>query len=260
MRAIRLLCVAVFLLGAAGAWPSALGQDSQPSSSAVKPPSQFVAPEHLIKRVEPVYPKEAKLRGLQGTVVMTGTIAADGTVKDIKVTSGDLILRAAAIDAVSQWRYEPYRVEGVATEVNRTIPVNFTMGLGTEADQHKIPPGSEVDAKVVPPPLPPPPAGVMRVSGRVMAGQLEKRVEPVFPADSIALDARGPVVLLATIKKTGEVGDVQVVSGPARFQSAALDAVKQWRYRPYEVDGAAVDVQATITLNFAPPLPTGAAR
>ena len=95
------------------------------------------------------------------------------------------------------------------------------------------------------------------VSGRVMAGQLEKKVDPVYPVDSIAVDARGDVVLLATIKKTGEVGDVQAVSGPYRFRDAAIDAVKQWRYRPYEVDGAAVDVQATITLNFAPPPLTG---
>jgi len=53
---------------------------------------------------------------------------------------------------------------------------------------------------------------------------------------------------------------VQAVSGPYRFRDAAVNAVKQWRYRPYEVDGAAVDVQATITLNFAPPPLTGTAR
>lgn len=258
MRYFCSLCVAVCLLGVAGTLPSALGQDSQTNPSVAKP-SQFVTPERLLKRVEPEYPMEARLRALQGTVVMTGTIAANGTVKDVKVVSGDPLLRAAAIAAVSQWKYEPYRVEGVATDISRTIPLNFTLGMGSDADQHKLPPGSDAEAKVVPPPLPPPPVGVIRVSGRVMAAQLDKRVEPVYPADSIAVDARGPVVLLVTIKKTGEVGDVQFVSGPVRFQSAALDAVKQWRYRPYEVDGAAVDVQITVTLNFAPPQ-TGAAH
>jgi protein TonB len=86
-----------------------------------------------------------------------------------------------------------------------------------------------------------------------MAGMLEKRVEPVYPADSIAVDARGDVVLLATIAKTGEVGEVQVISGPLRFRDAAIEAVKQWRYKPYLVEGEPVDVQTTIALNFAPP-------
>jgi TonB family protein len=277
MKTVYSLYIVVCVLGMAGARPSALGQNSQPNPSAAVPPSQFVAQEHIIKHVDPVYPKEAKLRAVQGTVVLTGTIAADGTVKNIKVINGDPILRGAAVDAVSQWRYEPYRVEGVATDVNRTFPVTFTMGLGTVNDAHQVPQGNEVvtagATQALPPPaasagaervfgkpsLPLPPAGVMRVSGRVMAGQLEKKVDPVYPVDSIAVDARGDVVLLATIKKTGEVGDVQAVSGPYRFRDAAIDAVKQWQYRPYEVDGAAVDVQATITLNFAPP-PTGTAR
>jgi TonB family protein len=86
-----------------------------------------------------------------------------------------------------------------------------------------------------------------------MAGQLQKKVDPVYPADAVAVDARGDVVLLVTIKKTGEVGEVQAVSGPYRFRDAAIDAVKQWQYRPYEVDGTAVEVQVIITMNFAPP-------
>jgi protein TonB len=93
-----------------------------------------------------------------------------------------------------------------------------------------------------------------------MAGQLEKKVDPVYPADAIVADARGDVVLLATITKTGEVGDVQAVSGPYRFRDAAIEAVKQWRYRPYMVEGEARDVQATITVNFAPPQTNGTVR
>jgi protein TonB len=105
----------------------------------------------------------------------------------------------------------------------------------------------------VKPILPPPPEGVLRISAKAMESMLEKRIEPVYPADAVALDARGMVLLLVTVRKTGQVGDVQVVSGPERFRDAATSAVKQWHYRPYVVEGEAVDVQTTVTLNFAPP-------
>ena len=262
MKTICTMWVAVSVLIMAGAWPSAQGQDSQPNPSAGTTTKQFVAPARLIKRTDPIYPLEARQRVVQGAVVMKATIAANGTVKNIKVASGDPILRNAARDAVTQWRYEPARVEGVAFAVDTTITLNFSMGVTLKQslfDLTQTQTGADGVEVSAPAPLLAPPAGVMRVSGRVMAGQLEKKVDPVYPADAIALDARGDVVLLATITKTGEVGDVQAVSGPYRFRDAAISAVKQWLYRPYEVDGAAVEVQATITVNFAPPQ-AGAAR
>ena len=259
MKTICSMWVAVCVAGMAGALPTALGQDS----SAVTPRKQFVAPARLIKRIDPIYPLEARQRVVQGAVVMKATIAVDGTVKNFKITNGDPILRNAAKDAVTQWRYEPARVEGVASAVDTTITLNFSMGDTLKQSLFELTQtqtGADGVEVAAPLPLPAPPAGVTRVSGRVMAGQLEKKVDPVYPADGIAVDARGDVVLLATITKTGEVGDVQAVSGPYRFRDAAIEAVRQWRYRPYLVDGAAVEVQATITVNFAPPTANGAAR
>lgn len=272
MTTVCRVCVAVFLLSAFHPSFSAWAQTTTQGASAATTQNQFISPGFIIKKVQPVYPKEAKLRGVQGIVVLSGTIAADGTVKDINVVSGDLILRQAAADAVSQWRYVPYRVEGVAVDVKSNISVNFTMGLGgTQYDVGQAPTGANVvnsgatQAQNLPPAgtpvtLPPPPAGVMRISSRIMAGQLEKKVDPVYPADSIAVDARGDVVLLVSITKTGEVSDVQAVSGPYRFRDSAIAAVKQWRFRPYEIEGAAADVQTTITLNFAPPQTKGTAH
>jgi TonB family protein len=255
MKAIGLLCVAVCLLGVASGLPIALGQEPSPGAAAAKP-AVYAAPGRLIKRVDPVYPSGAKTKYVQGTVVMTATIAADGTVKDIKVTSGNVLFTKAAADAVAQWRFEPYRVEGVATDVSRTIEVNFALASGVPqisgdvVEPNSMAQGPGAVGRV---PLPPPPAGVLRISGRVMATMLDKKVDPVYPPDSIAVDAQGAVVLLATIKKSGEVSDVQVLSGPQRFRDAAMDAVKQWHYQPYVIEGQAVDVQTTIKLDFAPP-------
>jgi len=257
MKAICSWLVAAGMVGAVSGLPSGWGQDA-----AAAKPATNVAAARPIKRVDPVYPGTARAQYVQGTVELTATVAADGAVKDVKVTSGNPIFTKAATDAIAQWKYEPYRVEGVAAESSTTISVDFVLASGVphiteEVHDPGLPAGGMAGGNGMgaagKPHLPPPPAGVLRISGRVMAGQLEKRVEPVYPADSVAVDARGDVVLLATIAKTGEVNDVQVVSGPDRFRDAAMEAVKQWRYKPYLVEGEPVDVQTTIALNFSPP-------
>jgi protein TonB len=58
------------------------------------------------------------------------------------------------------------------------------------------------------------------------------------------------VVLHAIIGKNGSIQDLKVISGPAMLQSAALDAVKQWRYKPYILNGDPTEVDTTVTVNF----------
>jgi protein TonB len=72
----------------------------------------------------------------------------------------------------------------------------------------------------------------------------------VYPPLAKAQHVQGVVVLQAILSKTGEVEDVQVVSGPPLLQQAAMDAVKRWKYRPYLVDGVPAEVQTTINVNF----------
>jgi TonB family protein len=250
MLKVRHLCIALCLLGINVGGAFALGQDGPD-----KPPVSDIVPGRLIKRVDPVYPEIAKVGQLDGRVVMNIMIGADGTVKDIKVTRGLPQLIGSAVHAVSQWVYEPARVDGVATSVATTVMVDFKLEHYTGDTNVSSQQGgaSAAVAMAAKTPLPPPPAGVTRISGRVMANMMVKKVDPIYPADSIALGAQGTVVLLAIVTKTGEVGDVQVVSGPERFRSAAVDAVKQWRYSPYPLDGVPADVQTTISLSFSPP-------
>lgn len=79
----------------------------------------------LVHRVEPVYPRTAVLINLQGEVKLHAIIAKDGTVQSLSVTSGHPILAQAAVDAVRQWRYRPYVLNGEAVEVETLITVNF---------------------------------------------------------------------------------------------------------------------------------------
>ena len=83
---------------------------------------------NLVYKVDPVYPKIAKQAHVQGTVVLRARISRAGTVEDLKVVSGAPMLTSSAVDAVKLWRYTPYLVDGVPTEVETTINVNYTLG------------------------------------------------------------------------------------------------------------------------------------
>ncbi len=79
----------------------------------------------ILTRVDPIYPAEAKSKGIQGVVVLSATIGADGTVQQLSLISGPPDLGTAALDAVRQWTYRPYLLNGEPTEVNTTVTVNF---------------------------------------------------------------------------------------------------------------------------------------
>ncbi|HET8890622.1 MAG TPA: energy transducer TonB [Candidatus Angelobacter sp.] len=79
----------------------------------------------LVNRVEPVYPQIAKITGVQGQVKLHAIIARDGSIQSLNAISGHPLLVRAALDAVGQWRYRPYYLNGEAVEVETFITVNF---------------------------------------------------------------------------------------------------------------------------------------
>ena len=82
---------------------------------------------NLIHDVTPQYPPEAGRARIEGTVVLMAVIGTDGSVKDVRLESGLPILAQAAIDAVKQWHYKPYMVDGEPVEVDSRITINFTL-------------------------------------------------------------------------------------------------------------------------------------
>ena len=82
----------------------------------------------LIRRVEPLYPPLARTARIQGSVVLAAVISKAGTIDDLRLVSGHPLLAKAAIDAVSQWRYRPYILNGDVIEVETQITVNFVLG------------------------------------------------------------------------------------------------------------------------------------
>jgi protein TonB len=84
----------------------------------------------LLHDVAPTYPPEAGRARIEGTVVLLAVIGKDGSVQNVRVETGLPILAQAAIDAVKQWRYRPYLLNGEPVEVDSQIIINFTLSRG----------------------------------------------------------------------------------------------------------------------------------
>jgi protein TonB len=92
--------------------------------------SQGVSEGLLLHKVTPNYPPLAKQARIQGSVVLQATIGKDGSIQNLHVLSGHPMLTQSAIDAVKQWKYKPYLLNGDAVEVETTVQVNFTLSGG----------------------------------------------------------------------------------------------------------------------------------
>jgi protein TonB len=90
----------------------------------------------------------------------------------------------------------------------------------------------------------------VNISAGVAVGMLLQKTSPIYPPIAKAARVSGTVVLQATISKQGTIENLHVVSGPAMLQQSALDAVKQWRYRPYLLNNDPVEVETTVNVIF----------
>jgi TonB family protein len=100
------------------------------------------------------------------------------------------------------------------------------------------------------PNLPRPALAALKVSQGVSQGLLIKRVQPKYPQSALAVHTQGTVQIEATINKEGNVVNPKVLHGDAILAHAALEAVRQWRYKPYYLDGEPVEIQTEISITF----------
>ncbi|HUB18390.1 MAG TPA: TonB family protein [Acidobacteriaceae bacterium] len=97
---------------------------------------------------------------------------------------------------------------------------------------------------------PPKPTGPIHISSGVAAGQLLVPIQPHYPAIALEARVRGTVVVSALIGKDGRIARVRVLSGPPLLVPAAVDAIRQARYRPWTLNGEPVEVETTINVVF----------
>ena len=89
------------------------------------------------------------------------------------------------------------------------------------------------------------------ISSGVMEGLLIQKTIPLYPPIARAAHVQGTVVLQATISRVGSIENLRVSAGPQMLQQAAMDAVRNWRYRPYLLDSAPVEVETTVNVVFS---------
>jgi protein TonB len=90
----------------------------------------------------------------------------------------------------------------------------------------------------------------IRISQGVTQGMVVHKVEPSYPKLALSARVTGVVQLKAVISRTGDIKELQVVSGHPILVPSAIEAVKQWRYRPYLLNGEPVEVETNITVTF----------
>ncbi len=90
------------------------------------------------------------------------------------------------------------------------------------------------------------------VSAGVAAAMLETKIDPIYPPEALKHNISGTVILHAVIGKDGHIAALQIVSGPAPLYQAALNAARQWTYRPYQLNNRPVEVETTINIAFNP--------
>jgi len=203
----------------------------------VEPPPPRVNMEtlrrHRISGTLPAYPA-AKSAQLRGVVALDVQVDKDGTVSQVKALSGNPVLARAAEQAVGQWKYRPVTVGGHAIAVGGNVLLTFDQAKSPAVREGGEWPFREVACKGDP------------------LGPLY-RVAPEYPKIAQLAHVQGDVVLDLVIDKEGKVADLKVVSGHPLLVQAAMDAVKQWRYRPYLVGGEAVAVDGRVTVKFQAP-------
>ena len=208
-----------------------------------------------VKWVRPVYPAVARAAQIQGRVVLKVTISPDGEVEKADLLSGHPILVAAAIDAVKQWRYQPSTVDGQAAGRETDAVIDFSLESRESTGDAEAATGAGGDA-------PPEMSGStlatphiatpqrIRVSQGVADGLAVKKVIPEYPAEARKERIQGTVLMHAMIDKAGDIVELDLVTGHPMLAPAAIDAVKQWQYKPYLLNGKPIAVDTQITVNF----------
>jgi TonB family protein len=174
-----------------------------------------------------------------------------------KAAAGSITASIIISDRVPRIRHEP------SAASRPDLPPIATADQAASAEPPRLPPdstaqshvNSDMDMKEVLSPkvtLPePPPQQSQGVSG----GQLlaSSSVLPDYPAAARRLRLEGEVVLQATVMEDGSVGDIKVIKGSPVLAQAAVDAVKHWRYQPYQLNGQPVKNDTKIVVDFTLP-------
>jgi TonB family protein len=210
---------------------------TEPSNGPQRVSAGVVA-GNLVSKVDPVYPDIAKKAHVQGAVVLQAVIAKDGTVKELRLISGPPMLVVSAIQAVQQWKYKPYLLNGEPTEVETTINVNYTFE-GSEGKAEQAPTVDKAGQTI------------QHIGGGVSAPILTHQVPPEYTAEAKLAKMQGTVLVNLIVDEAGAPEYVHVLRGLSDgLDDKAVEAVRQYKFTPAMEDGKPVPVSLNIEVDF----------
>ncbi len=225
-------------------------------TSAAAPQAAADTPRKQINTVYPEYPQDALERGIKGTVVVDITIDAAGDVTTAAVAGGPQELRASAFKAALALKYTP-----ASSRTAMTIAFEYSLtgtswgvrifGDGQSNTGQRFPVTRQTDAATTTGPSAGPDAsGALRVGGDLQPPRKLKDVPPEYPALAQQGRVQGVVIMEVRVDERGAVSDVRTLRSIPLLDQAAIDAVKQWQYEPTLMNGVAIPVIMTVTVNF----------
>jgi TonB family protein len=199
------------------------GQYVRIGNEGAIPNEAMVAPTVIISTL-PAYTDAAVVAGVDGVVTLQARVNSRGETSVLRVIRGlGYGLDETAISAVRDWVFSPALRNGVPVDVISEIDVFFNIRA----------------------------ANAFRVGGDVSAPGIVHRVEPQYPPGARALGVQGTVLLQALIRKDGSTEILRVVRGlQAGLTDSAVDALRQWRFKPGARGGEPVDVSVNLEVNF----------
>ncbi len=189
----------------------------------------------LLTHSTPVYPKDAKKKHITGTVVLHAVIGKDGKIADLSVLCGPVELQASSLDAIKQWTYIPYLLNGRPVAVDTTISVTYDMGIGSADRAKQIRKQSGLPDEL--------PSDDWEV-------RKAKKVAPVYPAEAKRQGIGGDVSVSVLVGLDGHVDAAHAISGPELLRDAAVDSVQKWTFKPYAPFGQAEKFHTVVTVKF----------
>jgi len=203
-----------------------------------RPPSAVSvrATPAVLREVTPVYPPEAMSAGIEGSVEVEMMIGAEGKVTHVRVLRSDNpVFDEPALTAARQWLFAK-PTEG---SVVRTVELFFTLASHSSAGRPLSHPNLfEIEPDAV------------RVGSNIRTPVKLRDVRPEYPPIARSAGVRGMVIVEVLIGRDGRVADARILRSIPLLDQAAVDAVRQWEFRPTLMNGTPVPVIMTVTVNF----------
>ena len=227
---------------------SAPAQSSIPSPQVAQSTVTSTPPKTLstyvldpIETTNAIYPLAAREQQIQGKVETSILVSETGSVEHTTVFRCNELLAAAVEDATSKWKFKPVVKDGHPVAVTSKVTFNFVLSDDNQSLTGVAPdiaPATEFPQRV-------------RVSQGVSTGLILQKITPTYPEDAKAARIHGAVFLQVEISKEGAISDIKLISGHPALVPAAIEAVRQWRYKPYLLNGRPIAVETQVQVNFA---------